>query len=187
MGPPGLCDPAAASALFAASSRNDTRTPISGRMRGSFRSIAIRTFTVALLRSAVGMMAITCAGIVQSGYASRTASRRLFGPDAVDVGLVDINFDFQRVHVDDRAHTGARKSTTRGDRRDDLARLRRLRGHDTGKWRSHSGVVELHLGAALRGHRQLDLSDLGGNERFLVSEPAYLRSPAPAGRRDAGR
>ena len=48
-------------------SRNDTRTPMSGRMRGSFWSSATRTLTVALLRSAVGMIAITCAGMFQSG------------------------------------------------------------------------------------------------------------------------
>ena len=46
---------------------SETRTPMSGTMRGSFWSSATRTLTVALLRSAVGMMAITCAGIFQSG------------------------------------------------------------------------------------------------------------------------
>jgi hypothetical protein len=48
-------------------SRNDTRTPMSGTMRSSFCSSATRTLTVALPRSAVGTMAITCAGIFQSG------------------------------------------------------------------------------------------------------------------------
>src|ERR1019366_74255 len=47
-------EPAAAVGVFAwlAESRNDTRTPMSGRIRGSFCSMATRTFTVALLRSA---------------------------------------------------------------------------------------------------------------------------------------
>jgi len=50
-----------------ACSRKLTRTPISGTMRGSFCLRATRTFTVALPRSAVGTMAITSAGIFQSG------------------------------------------------------------------------------------------------------------------------
>ena len=47
--------------------RNDTRTPMSGTMRRSFCRSATRTFTVALLRSAEGMMAMTSPGIFQSG------------------------------------------------------------------------------------------------------------------------
>ncbi|KAG1435950.1 hypothetical protein G6F56_013762 [Rhizopus delemar] len=50
-----------------ACSRKLTRTPISGTMRGSFTFSATRTFTVALPRSAVGMMAITSPGIFHSG------------------------------------------------------------------------------------------------------------------------
>ena len=53
--------------LSFSSSRKDTRTPMSGTMRGSFDFSAMRTFTVALARSAVGMIAITSAGILQSG------------------------------------------------------------------------------------------------------------------------
>ncbi len=49
---------------------------MSGRMRGSFFAMAIRTLTVALFRSAVGMVAITEPGIFQSGYAFSTASTR---------------------------------------------------------------------------------------------------------------
>ena len=49
------------------SSRKDTRTPMSGTIRSSLLSIPIRTLTVVLERSAVGMMAITCEGIFQSG------------------------------------------------------------------------------------------------------------------------
>ena len=37
--------PPVVSAFFVVSSRKDTRTPMSGRMRGSFCSIAMRTFT----------------------------------------------------------------------------------------------------------------------------------------------
>ena len=48
-------------------SRNATRTPISGSTRESADSSPIRTLTVAFARSAVGMIAITCAGISQSG------------------------------------------------------------------------------------------------------------------------
>src|SRR5437879_1157477 len=62
--PRGCCCDGAAGFL---SSRNETRTPISGTMRGSLRSRPMRTFTVALERSAVGMMAMTCEGIFQSG------------------------------------------------------------------------------------------------------------------------
>ena len=40
---------------------------MSGTMRESFVPSAMRTFTVALLRSAVGMMAMTEPGIFQSG------------------------------------------------------------------------------------------------------------------------
>jgi len=47
--------------------RNDTRTPMSGRTRGSFCLRPTRTLTVALVRSAVGMMAMTSDGISQSG------------------------------------------------------------------------------------------------------------------------
>src|SRR5664280_981372 len=47
--------------------RKDTRTPMSGTMRASFCSSATRTLTVALPRSADGTMAITWAGIFQSG------------------------------------------------------------------------------------------------------------------------
>jgi hypothetical protein len=49
------------------SPRNVTFTPMSGRMRGSSRSKAARTFTVAFCRSAVGITVRTLAGICQSG------------------------------------------------------------------------------------------------------------------------
>ena len=71
----GTSTPAAAfGALTRVLSRNPTRTPMSGTIRGSFCLMAMRTFTVALLRSAVGMIAMTSPGIFQSGYALSTAS-----------------------------------------------------------------------------------------------------------------
>src|SRR5262245_61752841 len=48
-------------------SKKATRTPMSGTMRGSLSLMAMRTLTVALLRSAVGMMAITSPGILHAG------------------------------------------------------------------------------------------------------------------------
>src|SRR5215469_2983605 len=48
-------------------SRNETRTPMSGTMRLSLTSSPMRTLTVALERSAVGMIAMTCEGMRQSG------------------------------------------------------------------------------------------------------------------------
>jgi len=47
---------------------------MSGRILGSSLSNAIRTVTVAFWRSAAGIVVMTCAGIVQSRYASSTAS-----------------------------------------------------------------------------------------------------------------
>src|SRR5690606_30823149 len=55
------------SAAPASRSRKLTVTPMSGTIRGSFSRSAMRTLTVALPRSAVGMIAITSAGILQSG------------------------------------------------------------------------------------------------------------------------
>ena len=46
---------------------NETFTPMSGRTRESRWSKAMRTFTVAFWRSAVGTAVMTCAGIFQSG------------------------------------------------------------------------------------------------------------------------
>src|SRR5438094_599463 len=67
-------DATGAAGVVDAAPRNATRTPMSGTMRGSFEGIAMRTLTVALLRSAVGMIAITEPGIFQSGYALSVAS-----------------------------------------------------------------------------------------------------------------
>src|SRR5439155_3948346 len=70
----GTRTPDATAGVVDAAPRNATRTPMSGTMRGSFEGIAMRTLTVALLRSAVGMIAITEPGIFQSGYALSVAS-----------------------------------------------------------------------------------------------------------------
>src|SRR5262249_9359325 len=51
----------------ALSSRNVTFTAMSGRTRGSLRCNPMRTRTVAFSRLAVGTMAMTDAGMVQSG------------------------------------------------------------------------------------------------------------------------
>ena len=58
--------PSGASSGSASADRKLTLTPMSGRIRGSSSSNPIRTRTVARSRSAVGMIAITRAGIVQS-------------------------------------------------------------------------------------------------------------------------
>ncbi len=52
---------------FVSPSRNRVFAAMSGSTRGSRASIATRTFTVALPRSAVGMIAATDAGMRQSG------------------------------------------------------------------------------------------------------------------------
>ncbi|WP_210236875.1 hypothetical protein, partial [Mesorhizobium sp. M8A.F.Ca.ET.182.01.1.1] len=46
-------------------------------------------------------------------------------------GLADLDFDLQRVHVDDGADAGAGETTARRQRRDDFTRLRRLGGPAT--------------------------------------------------------
>ena len=49
------------------SSRNVTLIAMSGRMRVSFASMPMRTLTVAFSRLAVGTMAMTAPGMLQSG------------------------------------------------------------------------------------------------------------------------
>lgn len=63
----GTHTPVGFGAPGAAFSRKLTRTPMSGTIFASRSFSAMRTFTVALLRSAAGMIAITSAGIFQSG------------------------------------------------------------------------------------------------------------------------
>ena len=68
---------------------------------------------------------------------------RLAGFDAVDETLADIDLDFQRSHVHQRANAGAREATARGHRGDHFAGLRILGGDDPGEGRADDGVVEL--------------------------------------------
>ena len=78
----------------------------------------------------------------------------------MDVGLVDVDLDLERVHVDDGADAGAREAAAGRDRRDDLARLRGLGDDDAVERRAHRAITELDLGAAQRRLRQLDLPAL---------------------------
>src|SRR4051794_14032135 len=56
-----------AAALAVLSSRNVTLIAMSGRMRVSLPSMLMRTLTVAFSRLAVGTMAMTAPGMIQSG------------------------------------------------------------------------------------------------------------------------
>ena len=89
----------------------------------------MRTFTVALLRSAVGMIAMTEPGIFQSGYAFSMASTGCSATHAVDERLVHVHLDLERVHVHDGADAGAREAAAGRDGRDHLAGLRGLGDH----------------------------------------------------------
>ncbi len=120
------------------------------------RSKPTRTLTVAFARSAVGMIAITCAGMLQSGYAFSFAVARLTRVHAIDEVLAHVDLDFERVHVDDRADARAREAAARGDRRHHLAFLRGLDGHDARERRAHHGVVEIPLGDGDAGVGDLD-------------------------------
>ncbi len=79
---------------------------------------------------------------------------------AVDVRLVDVNFDFQRIHVHERADARTGKSSASRKWRNDLTDLRRLGDHHAGEWRMDSAVVELHLRGADIGRRQVNLPAL---------------------------
>ena len=116
--------------------------PMSGRMRGSSWSSAMRTRTVAFWRSAVGTMLITCAGHAPVGIRVEHALDRLPCAHAVDVGLVDVDLDFARVHVDERRDARARVPAAGRNRRDHLARLRVLRDHDAAERRADLEVRE---------------------------------------------
>ena len=119
------------------------------------RSKPMRTRTVAFWRSAVGTMLITWLGMIQSGYASSTASVFWFGLDAIDERLVDVDLDLARVHVDDGRDAGAREAAAGGDRRHHLAGLRILRDDDAVERRAHHQIVEI-----LRAHAHGAFGDL---------------------------
>src|SRR6202040_4281603 len=79
---------------------------------------------------------------------------------AIDVGLVDVDLDLERIHVDDRADPGAREAAARGERRDDFADLGGLRDHHTRERCAHRAIAELHLRRAYTGRGKLDLLTL---------------------------
>jgi hypothetical protein len=107
----------------------------------------MRTFTVALERS------------VQHRI------HRLARLHPVDVSLVDVDFDLERIHVDDRTNTRTREAAARRKRRDDFAYLRRFGDYHAGEWRAHDSVVEI---APCQVHvplGDLDIAALGGKLR----------------------
>ena len=76
----------------------------------------------------------------------------LSGGDARDIAFVDVDFDLERVHVDDGADAGAREAAARGDGRDHLAGLGVLRDGDAAERRANDVVGQrrlLHLGLLL--------------------------------------
>ena len=127
---------------------------MSGTMRASFCFSATRTLTVALPRSAVGMIAITSAGIFQSGIGVERGLDRHLRLHAADEGFADVDFHFQRIHVDDGADAGAGEAAAGRQRRDDLARLRGLGDHHAGERRAHDGVVDAHGRRCAGGRRR---------------------------------
>ena len=62
---------------------------------------------------------------------------------AVDVGFIDVNFDFQRRHIDDRTDSGAREPATSGNRGNHFSRLGILGYDNPRKGRPDDGVFEL--------------------------------------------
>ena len=67
---------------------------------------------------------------------------------AADRGLVDVDLDLDRVHVDDGADAGAGETAAGRQRRDHLAGLRAALDHDAGERRADLVLVE-HLAGAL--------------------------------------
>src|ERR1700674_1299136 len=76
---------------------------------------------------------------------------------AIDVGLVDVDLDLERIHVDDRADTGAREAAARGERRDDFPDLGGLGDHHARERCAHRAIAELYLRRAHTGRGELDL------------------------------
>ena len=103
---------------------------MSGRMRGSSFSKPMRTRTVAFCRSAVGTRRDHVRRNPPIGIGVEHRLDRLIRLDPVDVALADVDFDFERRHVDDGADAGAGEAAAGRHRRDHLARLRVFRdGH----------------------------------------------------------
>ena len=123
--------------------RGRTRArPCPARCAGRSASSAMRTLTVALARSAVGMIAITSAGIFQSGIGVEHRLDRHLRLHAADVGLVDVDLDLERIHVDDGADAGAGEAAAGATSARHLARLRGLGDDHAGERRAHDGVVD---------------------------------------------
>jgi hypothetical protein len=124
---------------------------------------------------------MTAAGIVQSGYASSTAST---GLHAADEGFVDVDLDLDRIHVDEGADAGAGEAADR-ERRDHFARLRAALDHDAVERRADAVLLE-RVGAAfgveLRGlelHlRLLELSAQHAGARLGLGQVRLARRVA---------
>ena len=90
---------------------------------------------------------------------------RVAGMQPADRGLVDVDLDLDRVHVDDGADAGAGETAAGRQRRDHLAGLRAALDHDAGERRADLVLAE-HLAAALgleprRRQLGLRLAELG--------------------------
>ena len=126
----------------------------------------IRTVTVPLLRSAVGMTAMTWRRNLPVRIGVESGAGTVWsGLHAVDEILIDVDLDLQRIHVDDGADAGPREAAAGGDRRNDFAGLRGLDGDDAGKRRAHDGIVEIALGYFHASLSHLDIAALGGELR----------------------
>ena len=82
-------------------------------------------------------------------------------PNAVDVAFVHVDFDLERMHVDDGADAGASEAAAGRHRRDHLARLRVFRDRDAAERRANHGVGLLRFGVRYRAPGLLDLSAHG--------------------------
>ena len=83
----------------------------------------------------------------------------LIALDAIDVRLVDVHFDFARVHVDDGGDAGAREAAAGRHRRDHFAGLRVLGDDHAVERRAHVEIVVVDAphGEAAFGHLDLRL------------------------------
>ena len=126
-----------------ASLRNDTLTPMSGRIRGSSWSNPIRTLHRGLLPIRRRDRRDHVRRNPPVGIGVEHRLDRLAGRDAVDVALADVHLDLERRHVDDRADAGAGEAAAGRHRRDHLARLRVLRDGDAVERRAHDHVGEI--------------------------------------------
>ena len=136
---------AEAVAVSSSARRNVTLTPMLGRILGSSALKPMRTSTVAFCRSAVGTTVMTWAGIDQSGVCIEHRGDVLTRRHAVDVRLIDIDFDFKGVHVDDRADTRPREPAACGDWRHHLPGCASLGNRDAAEWRTNDRVIEIGL------------------------------------------